>query len=291
METITIGILLAFVAMFCWGFGDFFIQKSTRKLGDWESLFAITLFGAIILTFFVYPDIPALFSFHYEFFIMLAASAIMLVAALLDFEALKKGKLSVVEPIWAFEIPVASLLAFSIMKESVTLFQGFFILLLIIGLILVSLKSEHFTKKAWLEKGVFLALIAALFMGAANFFIGWGSRESDALMMNWFLNTFIALATLIYLAYTKRMKKLFRDISKNKGVVFSMCFLDNAAWVAFAFAMVLAPISIAVALSESYIIIAVLLGMYVNREFLRKHQKFGIALAIISAIILAYITI
>ena len=35
--TAGIGIALAFVAMLCWGFGDFMIQKSTRKVGDWET--------------------------------------------------------------------------------------------------------------------------------------------------------------------------------------------------------------------------------------------------------------
>ncbi len=47
--TIEVGIGLAFVAMLCWGFGDFLIQRSARKLGDWETLFVITFFGVIVL--------------------------------------------------------------------------------------------------------------------------------------------------------------------------------------------------------------------------------------------------
>jgi drug/metabolite transporter (DMT)-like permease len=43
------GIVLAIVAMLSWGFGDFLIQKNTRKIGDWDTLFFITLFGAAIL--------------------------------------------------------------------------------------------------------------------------------------------------------------------------------------------------------------------------------------------------
>jgi hypothetical protein len=34
-----IGVGFAFIAMLCWGVGDFLIQKSARKLGDWETLF------------------------------------------------------------------------------------------------------------------------------------------------------------------------------------------------------------------------------------------------------------
>lgn len=42
MELVSLGILFAFVAMLFWGFGDFMIQKSTRKIGDWETVFLIT---------------------------------------------------------------------------------------------------------------------------------------------------------------------------------------------------------------------------------------------------------
>lgn len=60
---IGVGITFAFIAMFCWGFGDFLIQKSTRKFGDWETLLLISLVGVIILFPFIYKDLPSLFLF------------------------------------------------------------------------------------------------------------------------------------------------------------------------------------------------------------------------------------
>ena len=121
--TISVGIGLAFVAMLCWGFGDFLIQKSTRKIGDWETLFVICAFGSLILLPFVWKDIPATFANNKGLWILLAGSAILFIAALLDFEALKKGKLAVVEPIWSFEVPASALLAFFILGEKVDLLQ------------------------------------------------------------------------------------------------------------------------------------------------------------------------
>ncbi len=50
----SVGIGLAFVAMLCWGLGDFLIQRSTRKIGDWETLFIISAFGTGILLPFVW---------------------------------------------------------------------------------------------------------------------------------------------------------------------------------------------------------------------------------------------
>jgi len=283
-----IGVLMAFIAMLCWGFGDFLIQKSTRRFGDWETLFLITVFGAIVLFPFVYNSIPQMNM--QQFFILLGASSILLVAAFLDFEALKRGKLSIVEPLWSLEIPVSITLAFLMMKETINFLQISIIIILILGLVLTSLKSHHFSKRIWLEKGVFLAIMAALAMGTANFFIGWGSRISDPLFMNWFLSIFLAIISGLYIVFTGDIKKLTRHVKANKKFIASMCIFDNAAWIAFAFSMSLAPIGIAVALSESYIIIAVLLGVFINKEYLHSYQKVGLILSVIAAITLAIIT-
>lgn len=40
-----IGILFAFIALISWGFGDFFIQKTTRIIGSWKALFFIGIVG------------------------------------------------------------------------------------------------------------------------------------------------------------------------------------------------------------------------------------------------------
>lgn len=127
-------------------------------------------------------------------------------------------------------------------------------------------------------------------MGAADFFVGVGSRLTNALMINWFLSIFLLIASLIYILPRRNVSKLVKDIKSNKGLLISMCLFDNFAWISFAFALILAPIAIAVALSQSFIIITVLLGMYISKEKMRVHQKFGLILAILSAIILAVIS-
>ncbi|MFA6536198.1 MAG: DMT family transporter [Candidatus Paceibacterota bacterium] len=289
---VSVGIGLAFVAMLCWGFGDFLIQKSTRKVGDWETLFVICGFGALILLPFVWRDLPAILSGDgRSLLILLGTGIILFIAALFDFEALKKGKLAVVEPIWSLEVPAAAILAFLILDESITLTQGFLIAALIIGLILVSIHTEHSLKKFLLEKGVLIAFFAAFIMGAANFFYGWGARVSDPLMINFFVNVFVTVATTIYLVATKKFGKTLKDAISYRSVLLPMSIFDNAAWIAFAFAMSLAPIAIATALSESYILVAVILGLAVNRERIDLHQKFGLVIALISAIILAVVTV
>ena len=285
------GLLFALLAMLCWGIGDFLIQKSVRKIGDIEALFCISLFGTIVLSPFVYKKLPALFTGSHQTLIILGILCLVLfIAAILDFEALRVGKLSVVEPIWSFEVPVSALLALVILKETISLEKIVLIILLLLGLALVSLKNTTELRKLIFEKGAFIALLAAILMGGANFLMGWSSRLSDPIMANFIANIFIASILAIILLLQGKAKAMIKDFILNKKILLQMSLLDNIAWVAFAFAMSLAPIGIIVALSESYIIVAVVLGLTINKEKIRFHQKIGLVVAIISAIVLASIT-
>ena len=292
--SISVGIAFAFIAMLCWGVGDFLIQKSSRKIGNIETLFIITLFGALILAPFVPSGLIKLFSpgNGIALFILIGCSIVLFLAALLDFEALKIGKITVVEPIWSTEIIVSTLLAYFILKEKLGISQIILIALLISGLILVSInkKGKFSFKNFFLEKGVLLAFIAAITMGLANFMMGAGARVSNPIVVNFFVNIVIAGVLLFYLLYKGLFKKVLLDFKNNFKLMLTMSILDNLAWVAFVFAMSLAPIGIAVALSESYIIIAVSLGFVVNKEKLQSHQKLGLIFALFGAIALAVIT-
>src|SRR6476620_5466159 len=111
------GILFALIAMFSWGIGDFLIQRSARQFGDWIALFYITAFGSIVLFPFVYKDLSTLVWRQHIFLILLGAGVIMTLAAYWNFEALRIGKISIVEPIFAFEIAVAGLLSGVLLHE------------------------------------------------------------------------------------------------------------------------------------------------------------------------------
>ena len=289
--TVGVGIGLAFIAMLSWGFGDFLIQKSTRKMGDWETLFLITLFGAVVLLPFVWHSLPRLVSGDMEMLgVLFMAGIILFLAALLDFEALREGKLAVIEPIWSLEVPTAAILALFIVNEHITAVQTLLIIFLVLCLILVAFRGKKLSASLFMEKGVIVAIGGAIFMGAANFFMGWGGRVSDPLLVNFFTDVFIVCVTAIYLIANNKFYRSFRDLKHNYQILLPMCVSDKAAWVAFVFAMTLAPIAIATAFSESYIIIAVIFGLFINKEKLRSHQKAGLFGAILTAAVLAFIT-
>ena len=289
--TIEVGIGLAFVAMLCWGFGDFLIQRSARKLGDWETLFVITFFGVVVLLPFVYKNIGSLFvGSNTNLLILVSSALVLLCAALLNFEGFKRGKISVLEPLMSFEIPAAALLAFFFLGDNISWMQIFVIIILIINLFLVSFRGRFLSKNFLLEKGVIIFLFGAILMGSADFLLGWGSRVTDPLLANFVLNVIMASVSFIFIVFRGGISKLVSDIKKNPAQVLAMSITDNVAWIAYSFAMVLVPIAIATGLSESSIIIAVLLGLFVNKEKLQRHQKIGLVGAIVSAIVLAFIT-
>ncbi len=277
--------------MLCWGFGDFLIQRSTRKIGDWETLFLITLLGTIGLLPFVWKDFPNFFqNIDSTAWILGVAGILLFIAALLEFEALKEGKISVIEPTWSLEIPVAAILAAFILSESLTITQIILVATLIVGLFFVSYKGA-ITKKFFLEKGVVISVFAAIMMGTTNFFVGWGARETDPLMINFVISFVSLLGSFIFLVVRGRVEKTFSHLIKYSKTLLPMMVLDNSAWIAFAFAMTLAPIGITVALSESYIIIAVILGIFISKEKLSRRQLAGLLVALTSAILLAMVTI
>ena len=71
-----LGIVFALGALVSWGFGDFLIQKTTRKLGDWETLLIVTLFGSIVLAPLIYRDVIAMVALESGAFFALLGRAV-----------------------------------------------------------------------------------------------------------------------------------------------------------------------------------------------------------------------
>ncbi|MBI5220663.1 MAG: DMT family transporter [Candidatus Liptonbacteria bacterium] len=284
------GILFAFGALFSWGIGDFLIQRSVRKFGNGVVLFTITTFGALVLAPFALPDLGSVFTNRNNLLLLLTTSVILLFAAIFDFQALKVGKISVIEPVFAMEIPLAATLAAVFLREFPSGPQLLSILVAFLGIFLVSLKSLRHLRQIRPERGVLLALLATLGMGIINFLFGLAGRETSPIMINWFTDVFLALATGIYLLSTGEYKKLLPDWRANKKLILGVSVLDKAAWLTYTYSMLYIPIAIATTVSESYIALGAILGLWLNREKLKPHQFAGIALAVLGAVALAAVT-
>lgn len=282
------GILFSVIALVSWGFGDFFIQRSARKFGDWESVFIMSLVGALLLLPFAVSDISIILQLSLgEIGIVLLASLSFVVSALVSVEALKRGKLSVVSSMSIIEIPIAGVLAYAILQETASPLHWVFVAVVVVGIGFVTVRPHHFRRETWIERGAVLALASALVMSTVDFMIGFGSRVASPVLTIWIANVATVLVAFIYMSVTGRLAHFRKDFRLHARLMLGIGILDNVAWLSFAMATLFIPIVVAVVLSESYVILATILGVFINREKLRPYQMIGIGVALGGVLMLA----
>jgi drug/metabolite transporter (DMT)-like permease len=282
---IEVSLIFAFAAMFCWGFGDFFIQKCARKIGDLESLAFIGIIGAIIILPFAIKDFNLIST--YNLLLLLVVSIVTFIAALFNFEALKEGKISIIDVIIELELPTTIILGFIFFRESLTSLQFLIIFFIFIGIILAATKSFSHWKQR-LEKGALLAFFAAIGMGFVNFLMAKSARDispSITILGIWIIT---ALFSLFFIWKREGFSKLIKNSKKFKCIILAMGIFDTLAWTFYILATSKNEISIITAITESYPAIALLLGVWINREKIRWYQWAGAGIALIASFILAF---
>jgi uncharacterized membrane protein len=286
------GLTFAFLALFSWGFGDFAIQKSARALGIWRTLFFVSATGTLIIFPFIVREINPLLSDTRNVGLLTLAGIVVFFTALFEFESLRRGKLAIVEPVLGLELPITVALSVLFWGEVLSLPQFLLVGTTFIGVVLaVTIHHTHLHyHRRMFERGVILAGVGAIGMGLFNFLVGVGSQETSPLMTIWFTNCMLTLLCVAYLAATRQLRTLIAGVRAHAGSIVAVCTLDNAAWVFFAFASSLIPISIAITVSESYIILTVLLGVFASHERLKYHQVIGVIVTLASILLLSAIT-
>ncbi len=287
--TFEISILAAFGAMLFWGIGDFFIQRSTRKIGDTESLAFISIIGALGLFPFVLPELSTLFTIP-NIALLSFIGVIGFVVAMINLEALKEGKLSVIDVILEIELPITAVLGFMFFRESISLILIAIISIIFIGIVLISVDSFSLKRNSKkIEKGILLAVITAAGMALVNFLTAFGSKEISPLMVIWLPWVVIAIISLFFIGRREGFKRLFHNGLRFKRIILVMGVLDTLAWLSYAVALAENGLAITTAITESYPAIAIFLGVWLNREKILPHQYAGAALALIASVSLVFL--
>lgn len=280
---VSIGIAAALAATVAWGVGDFFIQRATRKLGDVETLAWIGLVGSIALLPFVWNDLALLFS-RSNFFILLVLGLVTFAVGIANFEAFKRGKLAVVDVLLEFELPLTVLLGLLVFKESLSWLQIFLIFTIFVGIVLIAIDPREFKRRHLLEKGAVLALVAAVGYGLINFLTAVGARDISPLLAIWFPWVVFTVICGAWLAKQGKLKSTLRHIKSFPGLIFTIGIVDTLAWTSFALAVEGKELAVTIAITESYPVISLLLGLFVNKEKIFGWQLFGMALTITASV-------
>ena len=187
-----LGIALAFVALLTWGIGDFLIQRSTRRIGVWETLFWNAFAATVILFPFIFRQLQQLTVVSGAFTLLVGLSIVVLFAALFNFTALKEGKIAIVEPIQGIELPITIALAVGLVGERLTAAQFLLMGIVFIGIVFaVTVSAEHIRyPRRILERGVLFAGLGAVSMALMNFLVGVSSQRISPLLTLWFFSCF-----------------------------------------------------------------------------------------------------
>lgn len=288
----SLGVLFALGALGSWAIGDFYIQKTARTLGVWKALVFIASFGGVVLFPFIVAELPSVITNTSAWLLLGIVSLVAFFAALFDFQALKDGKIAIIEPIVSFELPLTIGLSIVLLHEQLSLMQMLLVIVAFLGIMLTVTKhlpQWHYHRRL-LERGVVWAGLGAIGMGLTNFLTGVGSQQLSPLLTIWFTFACLAVVSLLYLGWQGQLKTLRRDLKRHGRIIFLESFFDTVAWLCFAFATTLIPVAITTTISEGYVVIAAALGIFINHERLKKHQIIGIILALGSILILSVIT-
>ncbi|MFA5796491.1 MAG: EamA family transporter [Candidatus Woesearchaeota archaeon] len=277
-------ILLAFGAMLSWGIGDFLIQRSTRKIGNVEALAWIGIIGTIGLLPFAIHDFSMITK---DTLILLGSLGVLVfIAAIFNFEALKEGKLSVIDVLLEIELPITIAMSMVFLKEILSFTQIMLILLIMIGIILIATSSfAHLRFR--LERGVIFAIIASLFMGLVNYFTATSAKNVSPIMAVWAPWFIFSLFCLVIIIRRKGFTQFFSHIKTFTWLIIFMGIFDTLAWVFYAFAVEQNYVSLTTAITEAYPAIALILGVWFNKEKIRWHQYLGAGLALVGSVVLA----
>lgn len=289
----SLGIFFALGALLSWGFEDFFIQRTVRAIGTWKALFFICATGGVILLPFVYQRLPDILSAPGLVSMLLVATTAALAMGLFDFEAFRRGKLAIVEPIISFELPLTIGFVVFLRHEQLGPIQLLLTFVVFCGILLsITIQESHLHyHKRIFEKGVLLAFGAAIASALSNFLIGSSSQDIDPLVTIWFIHTLVALVSAGVLLARGDFAALLSDFRRQYAVIVPEVVFDNLGWVCFAVGASLIPIAITTTISESYVALAVLLGIFITKEKLQRHQFVGIVLAVCGVILLSLVTI
>ncbi|OGL86899.1 hypothetical protein A3I40_04195 [Candidatus Uhrbacteria bacterium RIFCSPLOWO2_02_FULL_48_12] len=284
------GIALAFLALLGWGFGDFSIQRSTRAVGVWKSLFFIGILGAVIFLPSAISDIQTLSADN--FWLLAFLSVVVIATAIVNFKAFRVGKIAIVAPLMGLELPLTVALGIFIHGERLSLGQLVLSFMVFLGIVLATVEFEALgrERKYLIERGVFLGLFTAVGLALTNFLVGVASQTISPLFTVWFTHTIVALAALGVLIVRGEFYALRQRFSEYKKIILAAGILDNTAWLAYSFATTYIPIAIATTISEGYVALAALLGLLLNHEKLHRHQMAGVIISIAGILILSFVS-
>ncbi len=198
-----IAVTAGLIAMFGWGFADFFAKKTIDKIGSVPSLVWAHVFGTLALLIFVLYQTVA--SGQHLFFPtevniwngLIFFGALQAIVYLLAYEGFGKGQLAVLNPVFASYSGLAAIISIIVFKEESSPHLFLAIAIIFIGVLLLNADTKALKLKSFrigtpgFNHIALAALLAAFWQVYWDKFIGSQDWISYTLLMYIFM-TFTA---------------------------------------------------------------------------------------------------
>lgn len=284
------GIISGLLAMFGWGTSDFFVTKSTRKIGAILTFFWTQLISFIIALIFFIFKFKDLYTVEIARVIpqIIIAAFLFVIGSIYFFTGLEKGFASLVCPLMASWAMISVILGIAIFHDILKLNQIISIILIIIGIALISTDiKELLKKKAAFSAGAKEGIISMLCYGFAVFFLTSAIKTS-----NWFLPGFLSrLFMIIFIVlFAIVIKKQSLKIEFQRIIwlpLITIGIFDIIAFFAFSFGVSIEYSSIVAPIAASSPLVTIILAQIFLKEKLLLNQIVGIIMTLSGLVLIS----
>ncbi|GHO54066.1 EamA family transporter [Ktedonobacter robiniae] len=308
-----IGIALGGGVALLWGIADSIATLSTRRLTTFTTTIIshfsglLTLIFTLAILFWHYPSHTFAISAS-DLLIGAGTGVLTVIGYLALYRSLELGPIAITSPLSSTSAVFTLLLSTLFLQEHITLFDGFAIGAIIIGVFLasVNIRNIHLLLKKKPEallagKGVRWACITPIAFGLVDISIGASSP-----LHGWFTPVFLTfvfssftltILLLVRYPFSKEGRTLFMSVNtlfhKPAGILFAIGagILECLAIVTFGIAAQTIKPGMIAAISSNYSLISVLFGVLVLGERLMANQKLGIGIVMCGLTVLTVIHI
>jgi len=204
--------------------------------------------------------------------------AIGIVGGVLYFVALQHGQLAVVSPIVAAQAAAAAVVAAVVLGESLGVVVSLGLLGATVGVVLSAGGRGEADRLA-----VSLAVGSAVTFGFYNVALG---ETADAVGAFWAVLTYRALSLVVLLPWAWRTGNLELPRAQRRPLA-AGAVLETIGFAALAFALAMGPVGPVAAVAVQYSTVAVVLAALLLRERLRPLQWAGVAVVLLSVLVIA----
>lgn len=261
-----------------WSLGNILVKKSFTRLTPWQT-YAYDAIAIALPLWLIYGSLTGGNLLHTTP-IAFASAFIISIVYMFYYYAIYKGPLGLTAPVIATYPVITVILSFIFLGERLGIVATLAIFLTLFGIILISIPSRL---KLKLEKWFFLSLLVSVGYGVTAY----TGKVAVGEVGN---STYLMILAITQVMVVILWKLIIRDkIPKVNIPTLGMAgigiMLLNIGNIAYYIALEKGLASIVVPLSESYIVLLVIMSVLILKEKISRHQLIGIATVIIGVIL------